>query len=123
MAPGESLRERFCHDRRCAPERFAEELFRCCVPRRMRLWARLLGGVKVGLFRPDRELIVRAGGATTIPELRDAIDDYWASPENHWWWRRLGRLRMSTSRLRRIAGEYLPLTPPGHVRSAAKSAR
>jgi hypothetical protein len=62
-------------------------------------------------FEIDRELINRAALARTIPELNEEIRDYAMDFRNQGGLRRMIGLRLSTRRLRKLAGPYLPAKP------------
>lgn len=109
---------RFCAGEDCAAAEFVPAILRICLAPRARLIFAVMP--QSALFAPDRELVRSVAGAISITELRAAIDDYWFYPANRAWWRRRLGLQISTSRLRRVAGDYLPLALPRFpVRRAA----
>ncbi|MEO6569635.1 MAG: hypothetical protein ABIO94_12790 [Opitutaceae bacterium] len=76
----------------------------------MALTAWMFGGISGNFFAPDRMLISRAGDAVTMEQLRDAVDDFADGLANTTWLKRDTGLRISTRRLRRIGGDYLPFS-------------
>jgi hypothetical protein len=71
------------------------------------LWSRF--------FAADFDLIGGCMCARSMRELREEIDSNRHHPERRGWLRRRAGFRLSTQRLRRLAGDYLPgskLPPP-----------
>lgn len=109
-----SFADRFCEDRRCRLDEFVPMVLRLCLPRRALPAFWLMGRSK--FFDADRELIRAVAGAVAMDQVRNATDDYWSHPANRTWLRRWVGLRLSTLRLRRLAGQYLPIINRGRVR-------
>lgn len=105
---GPNLRERFCADVGCDVGQFEDEIFRRCLRRTARVLAWLLGGKTHPVFGPDLTLIARVGLARSLQDVRTVLDDHWCDPANDRWMRRKLGARISTQRLRRIAGHYVP---------------
>ena len=70
--------------------------------------APLLLVMRPEFFALDRELLGGVSRAATWQQLEEEIRDYTMDARNRSWWRRRGRCRLSTRRLRRIAAHYLP---------------
>src|SRR4051794_3551298 len=77
-----ALRVAFCMATAIRPEDFEQAVFRRCASHHVRLIARV-PGTNAALFRRDRELIVRAGDAVALTQVRAAIDDYWSDGANY----------------------------------------
>ena len=69
-----------------------------------------------GFFAADHELIRAVAQAVTMDEVREAIDEFWSHSANYTWFRRVAGLRLSTTRLRRVASQYLPFARPSRAR-------
>ena len=105
---------RFCDDYNCRPDEFVATVLRLCMARRA--LPILLSMPNSRFFDADRQLIQTVEQAIAMEEVRDAIDDYWSDPASNTWLRRVVGLRLSTSRLRRVASEYLPFAKPRRAR-------
>lgn len=53
-------------------------------------------------FAVDRALLQRVLRVRTVKELEEEIHDFRTDARNQTWWRKVGRVRVSTRRLRRI---------------------
>jgi hypothetical protein len=83
----------------------------------------LLALLRIGYFKPDRELIHGLARATTPEKFRDEINDYVLNPANASWLRNRAKLRVSTRRVERFAILCLgPNTPVAGVRHDRRSA-
>ena len=103
-----SFQELFCEAQRCTEGEFARKVFwRALYPHAWPL-VPLLGGFRSDYFVADRELLTGAGRATTMDQLRTEIVDYVMDANNRGWLRQRVRVRVSTTRLRRLARQYLP---------------
>lgn len=106
-----TFREKYCAARGCSSEAFATQLFwRCLHPHAVAV-APVVAAIQRGHFDADRELIAAAARARTMGELDEEILDFMHDARNRHWWRRRGRLRLSTQRLRRIARVHLLAGP------------
>ena len=103
--------EKYCAARGCRREEFIPHLFRRSLHRHALLLALVVAAVRHNHFAPDQELIGLAGRARTMRELDDERRDFRHDARNRHWWRTRARLRVSTRRLRRIAGLYLSAAP------------
>lgn len=114
-----SLAHLMCDDRDYGDGEFIPALMRTCLARRARPFYLLFP--RTEFFAADRELIGAMAHARTMADVEDAIDDYWVHPANRTWLRRTAGLRVSTLRLRQIAGDYLPPGKPQHPRRGPHS--
>ena len=69
--------------------------------------APLLASLDANYFAPDRDLIARVAHTRTMPELNEEIYEFINDVRNRRWLRMRGRVRVSTSRLRREARPFL----------------
>ena len=83
-------------------------LFRACLHRRALMLAPLIAFCDSDYFAPDRELLERAAQVRSLRELDEEIADFRNDARNQTWWRKYGRVRVSTRRLRRLARRLLP---------------
>src|SRR5437588_12926666 len=60
---------------------FERAVFTLCASRHVRFLAHV-PGTCAAFFRRDRALIVRAGEAQSLAEVRAALDDYWSDGAN-----------------------------------------
>jgi hypothetical protein len=118
---GVSFRDRFCADLRCVPAEFEAEVFCRCVRVSGRAFAWGLGGRVHRVFAADLRLIHRVGDAVNLEEVSTAIDDHWDDPKNRGVLRRVFGARISTQRLRLIAGHYVPVGKGNRLGSSEKS--
>jgi len=114
LPPSGTFSARFCDDHHCRRDAFVAAVLRLCVARRALPILLLMPNSR--FFGADRELIQTVERASTMEEVQDDIDYYWSQPANKTWLRRVVGLRLSTSRLRRVAGEYLPFAKPRRAR-------
>ncbi len=70
--------------------------------------APFLGGFGANYFAADRELIADVGRATDISQIREYIIDYLLDSQNRGWLPHHAKIRVSTTRLKRLAGRFLP---------------
>jgi hypothetical protein len=103
-APG-SLAHLYCDDHDQGDAEFVPVVMRACLARRALPLYWLLG--RSEFFTSDRELAEAVAQARTMDDVEDAIDYYWSQPANRKWLRRVGRIRLSTQRLRSFADDYL----------------
>ncbi len=102
-----TLKEIYCAETGCSDVRFAHRVFWSCLHGRARALAPLASMFRPDYFEPDRELIEAAGRARTMDQLDEEIRDYVADHRNLAWWRRRGKIRLSTRRLRSLARHAL----------------
>ncbi len=107
VAARPTLQARVCAARRWRAEEFGRRLFWHCLHRRAVLLVPVVRLCDAEYFAPDRELLARAAGVRSWPELREEIHDFTTDPRNGRWLRQHGRLRVSTRRLQRLAREFL----------------
>jgi len=105
-----SLQELFCAEQRCDEGQFARKVFWRALPPHARFFVPLLGGFDAKYFTADRELITGAGRATTMEQLRAETVDFMLDANNQGWFRQRARIRVSTTRLKRLARRLLPET-------------
>jgi hypothetical protein len=112
-ASGKTLAEAFCARHGCTMEEFRRRFFWRALHRHALPIAPLL---QLGNhFAVDEDLIANCGRARSMHELREELLAHCHHPLNRGWLRRRLALRVSTHRLRRLAGQYLPgakLAPP-----------
>lgn len=96
----------FCESARCPESEFARRVFWRCLPPHAVPVAFLLGGWRGDYFSLDRELIQAAGRAANLRQVREEITDYFLQRENARWLRRRGLVRVSTSRLQKLAKRH-----------------
>lgn len=102
-----TLAERFCESEGCDREESARRLFRRGLHLHARPLAPLLALLWPEHFDLDRELVKRVARARSMREVDDELRDYSSDVRNREWWRRHGRLRLSSQRLRREARRVL----------------
>lgn len=103
----------FCEERGCATADFTRKVFWRCLPRRARLCAACLGGSGARFFLPERVLLARVGATTSLRQLEEELDEFLHHPDNRGFLRMTLRIRISTTRLRRLAQGCLPKVPAG----------
>ena len=102
-----SFQELFCEEERCKEGEFSRKVFWRVLYAHAWPFVPLLGGLRSDYFVADRELISGAGRATTMIQLRTEIADFVIDGNNRGWLRERLRIRVSTTRLKRLAGKYL----------------
>lgn len=105
MSERKSFETLYCARHGCDAAAFRRRLFWRALHRRCLPVAPLL--LFGGYFECDRELIAAMERVRSPDELREEIETYRHHPQNRGWLRRTLRLRISTTRLRRIALGYL----------------
>src|SRR5207247_622760 len=103
-----SLQEAYCTATGCPAAKFRARIFRRCLSSVTWLMTPLLGGINSDYFSADRDLIAQIGRAGNMERVREEVRDYFHDPRNRGWLRGRLKLRLSTSRLRAVAREYLP---------------
>jgi hypothetical protein len=86
----------------------ARRLFWACLHRRGLVLVPFLALANRDFFAADRALLERVAAVRTLAELEEEILDFRLDARNQTWWRKVGRVRISTRRLRRIVRPYLP---------------
>jgi len=71
-----------------------------------------------GYFALDRDLVAACGQARNFRQVCEELDDYRHSPRNRGLLRRRLNVRLSTTRLRQIARQYLDVSAVGGGRRA-----
>jgi len=102
-----SFQELYCAENQCDAEQFLRRVFWQCVRRHAIPFVPFFGGVRSEYFAVDRDLIAGAGQATSVADLKGEIIDHLMDSRNTGWLRRHANIRVSTSRLRRLARRYL----------------
>jgi len=97
----------FCEANCCEAEQFPEKVFWRCLHRRAFLLAPLLGGFRSAYFATDRAMILAVGRAFRMDQVREEVNYYCTSPENHGWLRRAAKIRVSGRRLLQLASRHL----------------
>ena len=103
-----SFQELFCEEQRCNEGQFARKVFWRSLYSHATIFVPLLGGFRSEYFVADRELISGAGRATTMAQLRTEIADFVMDANNRGLLRQRVRVRVSATRLKRLARRYLP---------------
>ncbi|MBS0631599.1 MAG: hypothetical protein JSS11_06770 [Verrucomicrobia bacterium] len=109
-----TLAQSYAEKNHCPETDCERRLFLACLHRR----AFFAFPSVVAMFNPlffsaDHELIRAAAHATDLAQLERAITDFQSDSRNYEWWRRRMRLRVSVSRLRRLARQHLPRSGDG----------
>jgi hypothetical protein len=104
MSESKSFEALFCERHACDTAAFRRRVFWRSLHRRVLPLAPLL--MLAGYFEQDRQFIAAAGRARSLSDLRDEIDAYHSHPDNRGFLRRFLRVRISTTRLRRLALGY-----------------
>lgn len=108
-----TFQEKYCAARGCRGDEFVPQIFWRALHRHALVIAPVAATMDRDYFALDRELIAVVGRARTMGELDEELRDFRHDERNHHWWRMRARLRLSTRRLRRIAGTYLAAAPAG----------
>jgi hypothetical protein len=103
-----SFQELFCEEEHCTEGEFSRKVFWRALYPHAWPFVPLLGGLRSDYFVADRELISGAGRATTMVQLRTEIADFVMDGNNRGWLRVHLRIRVSATRLKRLARKYLP---------------
>jgi hypothetical protein len=103
-----SFQEHFCVEHNCSAEEFLGKVFWLCLNRHAVPFVPFLGGFRSGYFEADRELISSAGRSVNFDQVRGEIRDFFMDPNNRGWLRKRFNMRLSTTRLKRLARRYLP---------------
>ena len=103
-----SFQELFCGEQQCPEGKFARKVFWRALYPHAWPFVPFLGGFRSDYFAADRELISGAGRATTMIQLRVEIADFVMDANNRGWLRQRFHVRISTTRLKRLARRYLP---------------
>ena len=98
----------FCAASHCEPSDFVRVIFHRCLYRHALPFVPFLGGYSSDYFASDRELIASAGRAVDLAQLREEIADFFLTSGNRSFRRKHLNLRISTSRLKRLAKLHLP---------------
>ncbi len=102
-----SFQEHFCEKERCTAEQFARKVFFRTLYPQAKAFVTLLGGFRSDYFAADRELISGAGRATTMNQLRVEAEEFAIDSNNRGWLRQRVKIRVSTTRLKQLARQYL----------------
>lgn len=99
--------ELFCEAYHIDHDEFSRKVFWQCLYRHALPLVPFWGGFHADYFAADHELILSAGRAASIRQVREEVADYFQYPNNHGWLRKRARIRISTKRLVRLARRYL----------------
>ena len=102
-----SFQSLYCEAEHCLETDFIRRVFWRCVPLHAIPAVLVLGGWRSDFFAADRELIASAGRATNLHQLRAEIADYFLDAGNRGWLRRRASIRVSTTRLQRLARRHV----------------
>jgi|ERR1019366_9483555 hypothetical protein len=102
-----SFQELFCEQQRCNDGQFVRKVFWRSLYPHAWPFVPLLGGFGSDYFAADRELIACVGRVTTVSQLQTEIVDFFLDANNRGWFRQRIRVRVSTTRLKRLARRYL----------------
>lgn len=110
-----TLREIYCERHNCSPEQFARRVFwRALYPHGLVVTPFILW-LSYDYFSPDRSLIMHAGDATSVSQIRHEVRDYFWDSSNRGWLRRTLRIRISGERLKNLSRDYLPEKSGGSI--------
>lgn len=103
----DSFKQIYCRKYRCPDNGFSRMIFRRslhwhAIPV---WWALAVTGS--GFFDFDLELINVVGRARTMQEVNEEIRDHTTDHRSRNWWRKVGRIRVSTQRVRKLARQCL----------------
>lgn len=101
--------ERFCQSHGIEENRFESTVFRLILYRRTWLFVPILRFIDPNYFEADFEFIRNVGALRELKKFRNLAWDYTDHPMNHWWPRRLLRLRVSSHRMLRLVKPAFPL--------------
>ncbi len=102
-----NLRVAFCGARGCTDGDFPRIMLRQSLHRRALVLRSLIELFDPEYFALDRDLIQQVGAANSMQEVDNELRDFMLDTRNHRWIRMRLRLRVSTTRLRRIARRHL----------------
>ena len=108
-----TLSEHFAALHPARPAEVARRLFWACLHRRGLVLVPILAVACRDFFAADRALLERVARVRTVEELEEEIHDFRTDARNQTWWRKVGRVRVSTRRLRRVVRPYLPAARGG----------
>src|ERR1019366_6202149 len=92
----------FCERNGCTERQYLGKVFwRSIYPHAIPL-VPILGGIRSRYFEADCRLISGAGRATSVAKIREEIADYIVAPDNGRPLRRVFRIRVSATRLKRL---------------------
>jgi hypothetical protein len=101
---GRPFKTLFCDRFDCAPDRFAETVFRRCLYRHAVPLALFMGRLQAALFAEDRRAIEQFGIATELNQVRAIIKDLaYVNRLNRHWLRTGLSVRLSGRRLYALA--------------------
>jgi len=101
---GRPFKTLFCERFDCAPDRFAETVFRRCLYRHAVPLALFMGRLQAALFAEDRRAIEQFGIATELNQVRAIIKDLaYVNRLNRHWLRTGLSVRVSGRRLYALA--------------------
>jgi hypothetical protein len=106
-----TFREIYCERHRCPPDKFTRRIFWRTLYPHARLVAPLILLFNYEFFSADRALIVYAGDALSVAQVRDEVRDFFWDSNNRRWLRGALRLRVSGERLKNLSRRYLPEHP------------
>jgi hypothetical protein len=104
---GLSFLERYCKTYQCPAESFEKNVLWRCMPALPRPLAQFIGRVNRNFFRSDMALISELKEATRFSQVRDIISFYTFQSPRQSFVRQLLRLRMSRSKLLKLARSVL----------------
>ncbi|MBI5773679.1 MAG: hypothetical protein HZA89_08050 [Verrucomicrobia bacterium] len=108
-----TFHNRCCRHFGCKPGAFEDVVFWHCLFSKSRVTARLMHALNPAFFSADRKLIRSLAGAASYAELESELvdfrDDY--IPGGHL--REEWRMRVSTTKIARLAAEVFQDDPPG----------
>lgn len=111
MNPSSDFRHLFTATRHVPVTSFENALFFECAPLHVLAVTLFCDGARIPALARDRELVVRVSTACFLDEVASAIDEYCWALSDDTWLRRVGRFRLSTRKLHRIAQRCLPPRP------------
>ena len=107
-----NFRERFCAVQDCRDEQFVRRVLWYCLHRHALPVARVFSLLDRSYFDADLEVIAQAGQSQTLAQIEEELRNFVHDSRNMRWWRRTGRVRISTHRLRELARRCFSATSP-----------
>ncbi len=108
----DSFLMKYCQRQHCAPEDFAVRVLWHCMHRAQMPLARLIWLFNADFFLSDLDLINQVKDATTSAKVREIVKFFSKEPSYTNFWRRTLKIRISRSKLLKLAAAELGETKP-----------
>ncbi len=99
---GKTFAKKFCEQQGISPDRYADTVFAKTLHPHAHLIGRMIALARHDYFSPDLELIRSVAHLYTLKDFFNEANHYIEHPANRHWLRGLLKIRVSTTRLRKL---------------------